>query len=372
MKIGILTSFWFTDDNYGSVLQSYALSVYLRKKGHDVFLIRYNLRNDIKVPISKKILKVLNLNKLINFFYNKIVNKIMGKENLKRDFLSFKNSNLAYSKKFYNSYTNLFKDPPNCDCYIVGSDQVWNFYNVPFKYTKNTVDSFFLNFGKNETKRIAFAASFGGTKIDKEIKDYANILLQNFNYISVREKSGLEILKNMNIAVDWILDPIFLIDVEQYKNLFTGNKRKKYIFVYLLSNKCNFSMKQLRKYALKNGLEIIYVTGNNKFDFFEKDYASIPDWLEYIYNAECVITNSFHCSAFSILFNVNFYIIPQVNSMNQNDRFSSLFDYFNLSCRYIYKNCFDIIKNDIAWNEINKKISDNKYLIDSKIEKVIN
>lgn len=367
MKIGILTSFWFTEDNYGSVLQSYALSTYLKEKGHDVILIRYVLTKDKKLPFKKRILKYLNVLNLIEYVKNICVSLFMNKKNKKRRFQDFKSKYICYSDNIYYSYEDLERDCPNCDCYIVGSDQVWNFYGVPLVYTKKTVRAFLLDFGNIKAKKIAFAASFGNSELTKDFRTYMNPLLKKIDYISVREKNGNKILKEMGIDSDWVLDPVFLLDKNKYRNLFIKEREKKYIFVYLLSNKSDFSMAKLKKFARKNNLNIIYVTGNQKFDFRKKEYPSIQKWLEYIFNAKYVITNSFHCSAFSILFNVPFLIVPQSRYLNQNDRFESLFEYFELSERYLLNNNYDRIDLKINWNKVNEKIYKNFDFMDSKI-----
>lgn len=375
MKIGILTSFWFTEDNYGSVLQSYALSTYLKEKGHDVILIRYVLTKDIKkTPFITRFRKYLNPLKLLtyvrNFIKNKITLFITKKENKKRNFNAFKNKHIKYTENIYYSFDELKQNYPKCDCYIVGSDQVWNFYGVPLIYTKNTVRTFFLDFGDVDTKRISYAASFGNSSLSEEFETYISPLISKFDYISVRERSGERIFANMGVSVDWVLDPIFLLSPNNYSRLFSVKKeeKSKYILLYLLSNKTNFSMRKLIKFANENNLKIVYVTGNEKLDFRKKNYPSIEEWLELISNAYCVITNSFHCSAFSILFNIPFFIVPQVKEIGQNDRFESLLEYFCLSNRYLIDNDYAKLSFDLNWDYVNNKINDGIYFVKSKIE----
>uniref|UniRef100_UPI0026114D82 polysaccharide pyruvyl transferase family protein n=1 Tax=uncultured Treponema sp. TaxID=162155 RepID=UPI0026114D82 len=129
LKVGILT-FWWSNDNYGQLLQCYALQKYLRDAGHDAFLIRYNSQNDFtRSPVFIRLLKALNpilLFKYLNYRVNSRKSIVEAKLH-DRHFEDFRNKYIVQSEKIYSSYSELKENPPEADVYIAGSDQVWNF-----------------------------------------------------------------------------------------------------------------------------------------------------------------------------------------------------------------------------------------------------
>jgi hypothetical protein len=139
-----------------------------------------------------------------------------------RGIVDFFDEYLCQSRKFYASFFELRNDPPEADVYIVGSDQVWNFWGMPFNIAEyETVHTYFLDFGKSETKRIAYAASFGTRKITpNDIKTMVP-LLNKFSYISVREQANLGFLQKYGIpSSEWVPDLTLLLDAKQYRMLY--------------------------------------------------------------------------------------------------------------------------------------------------------
>lgn len=346
-------TFWWSEDNYGQLLQCYALQKYLRDKGHDAYLIRYDPRNDyIPTPLPLKLLKACNPVKLINYLNNKIRTKksVLEQKQNSRHFEEFRNKYIKQSDKIYHSYKELKENPPEADMYIVGSDQVWNFFNLKLKKCKNLLHAYFLDFGNNKTKKIAYAASWGTESVEKDFLQEIKPLISKFSYVSVRERSGINLTKECGFSnPEWVVDPTLLLHKEIYLNLISENvlkqdKKKKYIFLYMLKNKCYFNTSTIYNWANKNNLEVIYVTGNGIIDNYKKTYATIPEWLHFIQNAEYVVTNSFHCSLFSIIFNKQFGVIPLATThKTMNTRIISLFEQFGLENRFIKNNNFDIL-----------------------------
>ena len=159
MKIGIIT-FWQSENNYGQILQCFALQKYLRIQGHEAYLIRYThymskptLRERlVKIfkiyPIIKKIIHTLNKDK-----------RSQPSNSVDRGFFLFKSKYIVSSPNLYRNLLELKKNPPEADCYITGSDQVW----AQLLNHKNN-EIFFLNFGDKNIKRISYAASFAMNK----------------------------------------------------------------------------------------------------------------------------------------------------------------------------------------------------------------
>lgn len=358
MKIGIIT-FWWTDENYGQILQCYALQQYLREQGHEPFLIRYDRRKDKNVWF--KIESALNPVKLIKFFRGKLKKnskktQVMLENNRLRKFDNFREKNIKQSKQFYSSYLELRINPPKADCYIVGSDQVWNFPKMSLCGIRNPIHVYFLDFGTEDTKRISYSASWGKKKISKRfIKEIAP-LLKRFNYVSVREESGLDICRKCGVPdAEFRCDPTLLLSASHYRELYQTEgiiNTSKYVLIYRLSNPCDFNMKAIKRWAKEKNLEIVYVTANGLYDTEKKLYPTIQQWLSLIDHAEYVITNSFHCCVFSLIFEKKFGAVPLIKSAEEmNTRIETLFNLFHIEPRWFIGN-FDIIEKPLNISKI--------------------
>ena len=376
MKIGIMT-FWWSEDNYGQLLQCFALQKYLRDAGHDAYLIRYDPRNDYyKTPFWKKVLKAFNPVKLFKFlsYKNRKRNDKLEKQNNPRSFEDFRNKYIKQSEKIYYSYQELKENPPEADVYIVGSDQIWNWI-PPVNYVINILNAYLLNFGDASIKRISYAASFGKEQLDEVSISIFSALLKNFDYVSVREKSGIEICRKCGVSdAEWVPDPTMLLEKDVYrflyKNEFIKKPEKPYCLLYMLGNECNYSIQLVYDWAKKMNLEVIYITGNLKHDKYEKYYATIPEWIYLTEHAEYVITNSYHCSVFSFVFKKKFGVIPlEKHDAGMNNRFDALFQLFEIQERYI-KSDLSVINDDINWLSISEKFEEIKN--NCKLKNILN
>jgi polysaccharide pyruvyl transferase WcaK-like protein len=369
MKIGIMT-FWWSEDNYGQILQCYALQRYLRDVGHDAYLIRYSIKDIVKTPVLMKILKAANLIRLARFILRKIRIALLNKENERnpRNFETFRNKYIKQSEKIYNSYQELSDNPPEADVYIVGSDQVW--YKATSNLSINSFyqKAFFLDFGSRDIVRIAYAASFSRSTVDPQIVKSINYYLNKFKYISVREEEGLEICQQCGIQnVEISPDPSILLAKDDYRMLYKDiNKKeitKEYCFVYVLANKCNVSIKEIHKWAKEKKINIIYVTGNSKYDKYKKYYPNIPEWLHLIDNAEYVITNSYHGMIFSLIFNKRFVAIPLsgIKYETMNTRIYSIANQFGLQDRILEQGdaekINELLNTEIDYSLINEEMA---------------
>ena len=365
-------TFWWAEDNYGQLLQCYALQKYLNDNGHYAYLIRYDPRNDYnKTHLIKKTLKALNPKLLLIYIKYLIINKISKYEKVKynRFFSTFRDKYIVQSPIIYYSYKELNENPPDADIYIVGSDQVWNFNSISINKVINLINAYFLNFGNDKIKRMSYAASWGVRNINNNLKIEVNKYLNKFDYISVREQSGVEICKSCGFVADWVPDPTLLLSPNIYRNIYYNENiqikpKRKYLLLYLLNNKINYSINKIKMWAISKKLDIIYVTGNDKVDKEEKVYPTIPNWLYLIDNAEYIITNSYHGCIFSILFNKKFAALKLQDTFEEmNTRFDSLWELFNVSPRFLENDNFEILENDLI------KIDRQK--IDKIIEKFL-
>ncbi|WP_033170667.1 polysaccharide pyruvyl transferase family protein [Selenomonas sp. ND2010] len=344
MKIGILT-LWKTEFNYGATLQCYALQEYLRKKGHEPYLIRYSNKK------TKRSLKRFSVGKAINlirayyaaFKKRKIVD-------LPRNFEQFRCKYIDMSEDEYVGYESLKTKPPEADMYIVGSDQVWNFYKTPIECSKDPIHAYFLDFGNKEIKRVSYAASWDKKYLLEchiaEIKP----LLKKFDYVSVREKSGIEACEICGCKnAEWVVDPTLLLSADEYRKIYNENPirnvSEKYVLLYMvLTQKKVFDIDYIYEFAKKRNLKVIYVAEDKTDDKYKKYYPTIPEWLYLIDNAEYVVTNSFHGTVFSLIFNKKYVTIPlEGYSKATNKRIESLCEIFKTKPRFVNDKKLEIL-----------------------------
>ncbi|MBR4325289.1 MAG: polysaccharide pyruvyl transferase family protein [Bacteroidales bacterium] len=348
MKIGIMT-FWWSDDNYGQLLQCYALQKFLRDLGHDVFLIRYHEKWQPR-PFYMKLLITLNPVRIYNYLAYKVKKRKLQKEKRKfdRKFDDFKSQFIRVSEQVFSTFEELKNAPPVADIYIVGSDQVWNPSLGGFN-PYNFIHAYFLDFGEKKIKRYSYAASFGQVKLEQKWIKEITPLLKKFDYVSVREKNGIELCKQCGVNnAEWVVDPTLLLTADDYRTLYykypIRKPEKKYLLLYMLGNKCNINIATVYEFANKKKLDVIYVTGNSAYDNYPKNFATIQEWIYLIDNAEYVITNSFHCGVFSTIFHKQFGIIALSGKFKgMNARIDSLFEVCGTGRRYVSNNDYRIL-----------------------------
>ena len=376
MKIGIMT-FWWSNDNYGQLLQCYALQKYLRDAGHDAYLIRYNPSEDgtSVTPPHRKLVKALNPVRLSRYINYKIRARKIAEERRVHDrgFFNFRERYIAQSEKIYGSYQELKDSPPEADCYIVGSDQVWNFsfYGSDLKYKLPVIHAYFLDFGSPDVKRMSYAASWSVDFLSKELIEEIKPLLQKFSYVSVREEHGIELCRQCGRDnAQWVCDPTLLLTPEKYRSLYQSEGGHppitgRYLFLYMLANSHRFDIQKVYDFAKKKKLQVVYVTGNGVLDKREKCFATIPEWLSLVDNAEYVVTNSFHCCVFSILFRKQFGVVSLKGKLSgMNTRMESLFKQLKIEPRWLQED-FSVLDREYKIDL--RSMSDNNEILISKL-----
>lgn len=360
MKIGIVT-FWKSNDNYGQILQAYALYKYLQLRGHECYIIKYlEERNTTFFSRIITVFKIIiSVKKLQSFIKAKRQYQNIKEIKIEdRFFDDFRKKYMRFSKEYLHS--ELINNPPKADAYVCGSDQIWG-----------SLDSImYLSFAPKNCKKIAFAPSFGGLVPDFYVKNKIKNYLKSFDLISCRELSGVDLCKSLGRSdALHFPDPTLMHNVDIYDELTIANKQKKpYIFVYLLGNDMQFNTQHIFDFANKNDLDIVFVTGQNGiFNDFEKRPATIEEWITYIKHANYVITNSFHGTVFSILFHKKFITIPLIGAHSRmNVRIYELLKKYCLEER-LYKGDLDALHNNIDYSTFellqNEEIQDvNKVL----------
>ena len=321
MKIGILTFHWAT--NYGAVLQAYALQIALADMGHEVYIINYkpevyndSLYNFISMRKYTRPLQYIQDRKkeyALNLFRNKYLN-LTGRVN-----------RCSEIPKLIQQY----------DLIISGSDQVGNPYFLLGGEGRNTITpSYYLGFDYSGY-RVAYAMSFGCTIYPESAREVASKYLQCFDFISVREQTGINIVKEMGrLDVALVPDPTLLHTSSLYRS-FISNKKSffacDYIYFFILRN-----VQSYKKMTQTMDLKARQVWNNENGAF------SMESWLQLIANALLVITDSFHCVVMCLKFHKRFIVLTELRGNDgMNDRFYSLLQKIGLASRIVEKQSFD-------------------------------
>lgn len=353
-KVGIITYHFVS--NYGAAMQSYALQEVLRRLGHDAYLIDYrpsHLTSGGKFffPRNKRELK-MNIIKLLlklrfSLFSSSLINQT--KEN---KFKQFREEYFSLTEKTYYHKSDLFDEFNDFDFLVCGSDQIWN--SSP---QKGIDEAYFLDFVPDSNKKVSYAASFGRPFVTEHFKHEVGALIKSFNYISVREDSGVTIVKDLTgLSAKQVLDPTLLLG-GQYPQAITSKEKSKYIFSYTLRSK-KLSSKVNDFVSKSTGLRIITVESLKG-----KGVALSPlEWVGYFKGAEKVITNSYHGTVFSIIFRKPFVFVALCGSKSDfNERSRSLLDTLGLSdlilSRYDEESVGRLLKKKYDWDAVHSKIN---------------
>ncbi|MGH4038738.1 MAG: polysaccharide pyruvyl transferase family protein [Sphaerochaeta sp.] len=332
--------------NYGSILQSYATLLELKKLNIDYEIIRYERKKDFSFYVS-------SLPRLLlpDMRYSKIralkrkVGKRIHKDFAKKDavrakvFSDFTKRNFDKFSEVVRDYDSLCKYACNFSSVIVGSDQLW----LPSGLDTNF---FNLMFVPDKVNKIAYAASFGVSEVPESQKDKTINYLNRIESISVREHSGKELIRKLTgREVPVIVDPTLVINKELWDESIPNERKVKedYIFCYFLGNNPE-QREEARKLSKKTGLKIVtlrhmdeYIPSDEKFGDIAPYDVGPAEFVNLIRNASYVCTDSFHGSVFSIINHKQFISFNRYgnNSKNsRNSRLDSLFGQLGIERRF--------------------------------------
>ena len=353
MKVGIITFHWA--DNFGAVLQTYALSKFINEFLH-------NCKAEVVDYICKDCEKAY---RPFVFKNNDIKGTVKGVLRGIKNFPFWLKSHNGFKEfrklipfsKHYSKFQ-LFNSENDYDVWITGSDQVWN-ANIVGK----DIDIYDLSF-VNTKKKCSYAASSG--ELGENLNDFQKKMIEdisNLNDISVREKTTQHYLASkLGKNVELVLDPTFLIDRNEWAQL-AGNKRmyqKDYLFIYFISFD-RLLLETAEKIANAMDLDIIVCGYSKKLKGKAIQYkaASPFEFLNLLMNAKFVLASSFHATAFSIIFEKQFLaLIPPYAS----NRVVDLCESFGLEKRVIHSNITsnDVLDEVIDYDEIRNLITDSR------------
>ena len=364
MRIAVVT-FFQSQNNYGQILQCYALQQALRKLGHRPYLIRYGFHQQFFHWLKiKNFLTIQGLRATYHQFKGVIRH---GKEASGRGFDEFRKKHLTKSLRTYNSLAELQHCPPPADCYITGSDQVW-----AQLLSKDDNRVFFLDFGPKRTNRLSYAASFALDDYPADLKGKLAEQLVRFDAISVRERTGVDICKSVGFDATLALDPTLLLTADDYRKLIEKPSLSHYCFVYQVNvaSKEELWWDDFSDYNRKHGLSSVATFANPIYDVnmefldgADYIYPSIGGWLGYLSEAEYVLTSSFHGVVFSLLFHKPFVVCLRKESMFAgNDRVTTLLDALDLSDRImsVDRRTEEIMPQPIDWGKVDSVLNQKR------------
>lgn len=349
--------------NHGASLQEYALLEYLNHLGHEAKVIHY------KPPYLSG---HFNLNKVSNPKFNLpfvkqlyLLAKLPGRLKYRRrksKFDAFHTSFIPTDSQLYQSNEELKNNIPQGDTFICGSDQIWNSF-----FQNGRDPAFYLNFVPNNKRKIAYAASFAIDEIEESVKNLVRENVSEFDFVGVRETSGVRILQELGInnAVQ-VLDPVFLHDKAHWST-FVYPIIEEFVFVYDFDS--NPLVKEIALKLKKEKGYSIY-TVNDNIDYADKNfYLEGPTtFLSLVAQSKFNITNSFHSVAFSLIFNQQLVVVNRAEKINTRMRdLLSLFDLksYLISTLAAFDSC-EVINYSKVFPLIEKEVERSKqFLIQS-------
>ncbi|MEW8065373.1 MAG: polysaccharide pyruvyl transferase family protein [Candidatus Thiodiazotropha endolucinida] len=365
MKIGILTQ--PLHNNYGGLLQAFALQVVMKRLGHEVWTVDFwkvDRKKDLR--FYPRIIKSILIRAVQRYLLGRSVSVWVWPTNsnnrkFTRHMRRFVEENIKTTSKINNSPQLSLLKEYHFDAYVVGSDQVWR----P-EYSPNLLH-FFLDFLSDDTmvKRISYAASFGVE--DWEFTPEETVvcagLAQKFDAISVREDSAIELCrKYLEVPAVHVLDPTMLLDKDDYTALVNKDGIPEFnaeIISYVLDATPE------KKNIINAISEVIGVNAcfvNNAMSgYHDNVFPPVTQWIRGYMDTDFVITDSFHGTVFSIIFNRPFIAIG--NEERGLTRFVSLLKMFDLENRVLHSAdqiTTELINEKIDWDRVNSILSQKR------------
>ena len=339
MKIGILTFHWAT--NYGAVLQCYALQTYLEWKGHEVEVINYRPRQ-----YDDTLCSFIRYRKFLN------IKEYQNSKQKEAAIEEFRSQRLNRSKRIYTC-AEIGEFAGKYDVIISGSDQVMNPSFLASGEGKGVVTpSYFLGF-PFKGKRIGYALSFGCVKYPEKEREIASKYINDFDVITVREFTGVDIVKSMGRDDAIVVpDPTLLMDSEFYRNLAQEKigREGTYVYCFFIRNIAE------RRESIGRVLDGYHSLWNND----DKDFT-MEGWLAKIRDAEFVVTDSFHCMVMCLKMHRPFAVVTELaGNIGMNDRLYTLLGKVKMQNRVIEKGgcnmILELFNEEINWSAVDDEL----------------
>ncbi|WP_295090357.1 polysaccharide pyruvyl transferase family protein [Ruminococcus sp.] len=363
-KVGMAINYDYPD--YGGMLQAYASFRKIRDLGYEPEAINIDaISSDIRkrkvLYFAKNILDLSIVKEKSRLVFKKIRKKLNHNLNANLELRSqaferFCKSKFKTSRK-YESWSSLTSGCKEYGAVVVGSDQLWLPSNIAGDY-------YTLSFVPSEVKKIAYATSFGVSKIAKGQEEKAKQYLRRIEWLSAREESGQKIIKKYTGRnVPLVCDPALLLTKEEWDEEVSAQSiiKDKYIFCYFMGDN-PWQRAFVQKLKKKTGYKIVallhldqYIqTDENYVDYAPYD-ISPADFINLIKNAEFVCTDSFHGTVFSIIYQKEFFTFKRFSenaTLSTNTRIYTLLNTMSLQHRLVEE-------NDSVESSLSRKIHHN-------------
>lgn len=330
--------------NYGAVLQAYALCKFLKDLNVECEIIDYR-------P-SYFLFQTYRPNKNIFKTFFKI-KKNYGFYQFRKNFLPLTNKVFIQDKSLRKYFQN------SEDVFICGSDQIWNQELTQGKLS----EGYFLKFVPERAKKVAYAASMGNTAFKEGDKEMIVKNLSSYFKLGVREdfvKQQIDLISESSVETEIVLDPTFLLTKEQYEPLIDYSivPEEEYIVTYLTEDS-QLAIDYIEEIRKRTNLKVINL-GHHKLKNVDKNYLylSPSKWLGVFAKAKIVCTNSFHGTAYSLIFKKNFTVISRSKKKRLNRRQLTVLEKLGIVDRFI-NSVSEISDNHIT--EIDYQTIDHNY-----------
>ena len=350
-KIGLILA--YSGQNYGMLLQAYATQQLLEEKGYETEIINYIAGKKRKIRFDPGLITYgwHQIKKRLKPAPAKVPLDDLHKQN-KVDRITVSNefrANHLHNIVDYHGIDALKKaGAENYDAVMVGSDQQW----LPVVAFSNFRT---MRFVPNSVLKLSYSASFGVSSLPRYTHRAARQFLNRIDHIAVREASGKEIIESVSKKkATLVLDPTYLLSAEQWAQRFPAARvvKEPYVLCYFLGNNQE-SKKAARAYADKKNLKLVTILSDESVSPIDTDFADQvitgkgPEaFLNLIRFADCVMTDSFHGIAFSIIHNRQFFVFYRnkpTDKLSRNTRIDNILNTFSIEHR--------LVKNPSEWIE---------------------
>lgn len=377
--IGILTFYWA--DDYGALLQSYGIKTYLNKYQETVMIPYYPmaLRSRYRfIQVDEKDFFLRRIYRITRQIAGEMWHqRFYGNLKTKCKISSFRKKYLVSSSKRLQDSREIYEFNKNIDTYVVGSDQVWN----P-EITEGLQEGYFCTFRKwrkENSRYVSYGASIGTERLEERFDQPVSALLANFDAISLREPSAVSYIKNLWArSPEVVLDPVFLLNREEWETLIKSKKKRKRKYIAVYYTEYNLRMAEyLRQLEAYTGLNVLIVNPKIRNVCWTKNQKHAKgcgplDFLALLYDAEYVVTNSFHGVSMCIIFHKQFAVFPH---SSRDVRLSDILHSVHLETRIAGEGEKpDRINDKIDWVKVDEALVEavkhSKEFIENEICKV--
>ena len=353
----VYTQTWYRGNNYGSVLQAYALQHTISDMGYACSVLNYK-------PTKADMWKL----KFINHSLKETIQYKINEYLMKKNGASEAVNNLSLFDDFRAQHMQI---TPPCSTapeiaricgddavFVCGSDQIWN---TDFSWDKQPDYPFFLDFVPDDRKKIAYSSSFGEVHMSTEVKQKVRKLLERYDAIAVRENSGKNLVEDMGLSAKVVLDPTMLCDRTVWDELAASRLLKQDYVLLFQINPNKELLHFAEEFARSQKMNLVILSANpahKKFLGRKAIYLpKVEEWLSYFKYASYVLTDSFHACVFSVQFERQF--APVVDQRNTK-RISSVLELLDVKKRIVEVNDLHalpgVLKSTIHYDDVKQKL----------------